>query len=191
MEERQLIQRAKGGDREAFNTLLAMHQRRMFAITMRMFNKHQQDAEDSLQEAMLRIYNSIGGFKEESSFSTWVYRITMNVCLDELRRRKRDHTISIETLAEGGVLIPDDREGPEMIAVRRQALRAIERAIAELPEEMRVPLVLRDIHGYSYEEISNMLGINIGTVKSRISRARKRLRETIQKNPDLYNKSDD
>lgn len=187
MEENRLIQRAAQGDAEAFNALLGAHERRMYAVALRMCG-NPEDAQDCLQEAMLRVCRAIGGFKAQSSFSTWVYRITMNTCLDELRRRKSRPGTSLDGLLDAGWAPVDAGESPEQHALRGETRAGLEACIRELPDDMRAALVLRDIQGLSYDEIAEALNVNVGTVKSRISRARERLREKISARPELFDK---
>ena len=111
MEESLLIKRASGGDTAAFNALMGMHERRMYAVALRMCG-NPEDAQDCLQEAMLLIYRSIAGFKGQASFSTWVYRITMNTCLDELRKRKNRQNTSLDGLLDTGWAPVDGGETP-------------------------------------------------------------------------------
>ncbi|MBQ8507952.1 MAG: sigma-70 family RNA polymerase sigma factor [Clostridia bacterium] len=183
--EQKLIERASGGDPSAFNQLMAAHEKRMYAVALRMFS-NREDAQDCLQEAMLRVYRSIGGFKGQSSFSTWVYRITMNTCLDELRRKKNKQNTSLDGLLDMGWSPTDEGDVPEKHAVRSELRREIRSAIRELPEDMRSAVVLRDIQGFSYDEIAQMLEVNVGTIKSRISRAREKLRGKLQEKPELF-----
>ena len=150
----------------------------MYAVALRMCG-NREDAQDCLQEAMLRVYRAIGGFKGQSSFSTWVYRITMNTCLDELRRKKNRQNTSLDNLLDMGWSPADESNAPEKQAMRSELRRNLNRAIQELPEEMRSAVVLRDIQGFSYDEIARMLEINVGTIKSRISRGREKLREKL------------
>jgi len=187
VEESRLIQRAAGGDPAAFNTLLGQHERRMYAVALRMCG-NPEDAQDCLQEAMMRVWRAISGFKGQSSFSTWVYRITMNTCLDELRKRKNRPSTSLDTLVETGWSPADEDDTPEHHALRREARQSLEGFIQDLPEDMRAAVVLRDIQGYAYEEIAEILGANVGTVKSRISRGREKLREKISSRPELFDK---
>jgi len=189
MEESRLIQRAAKGDAAAFNQLLGMHERRMYAVALRMCG-NPEDAQDCLQEAMLRIFRSITGFKAQSSFSTWVYRITMNTCLDELRRRKNRPNTSLDGLTDAGWAPEDTGPSPEKHAMQSDMGRQLHAMMQELPEEMRSAVVLRDIEGYSYDEIANMLGVNVGTIKSRISRGREKLREKISAKPELFDRLD-
>lgn len=187
MDEARLIQRAARGDAAAFNALMEAHQNRMYAVALRMFGSR-EDAEDCVQEAMLRIYRSLASFKGQSTFSTWVYRITMNICLDEMRRRKNRQGASLDGLLEEGWSPSDDRDTPERHALRREVRGAILQYIRELPEDMRAAVVLRDIQGLSYEDIARALDANVGTIKSRISRGREKLREKIQGQSELFDR---
>ena len=185
VEESKLIRRAADGSADAFNALMGMHERRMYAVALRMCG-NPEDAQDCLQEAMLRIFRSISGFKAQSSFSTWVYRITMNTCLDELRRRKNRPNTSLDGLLDAGWSPSDDEDTPERHAMRGEARQALRRFIGELPEDMRAAVVLRDVEGYSYDEIAEILNTNVGTIKSRISRGREKLRERISAQRELF-----
>lgn len=187
MEENDLIQRASGGDPQAFNTLLGQYESRIYAVAVRTCG-NAEDAKDCLQETMLRIYKSISGFKGQSSFSTWVYRIAMNTCLDELRKRKSRPSASLDALVDEGWSPSSQDEGPERHAIRRERRAALMRIIGELPEDMRAAVVLRDIQNLSYEEIAEALDVNVGTIKSRISRGREKLREKIAANPELFDR---
>lgn len=185
MNDEMLISRAAKGDASAFNELMTQYERKMYSICYRMCQNH-EDAQDCLQEAMLRVYRAISGFKGQSSFSTWLYRVTMNSCLDELRKRKNKQSTSLDNLLESGWSPSDESDTPEHHAVASEKKRALHQAISELPEDMRSAIVLRDIEGFSYEEIADSLGINVGTIKSRISRGREKLREKIRKRPELF-----
>ena len=185
MEESRLIKRASGGDAAAFNSLMSMHEKRMYAVALRMCG-NPEDAQDCLQEAMIRIYRSISGFKAQSSFSTWIYRITMNACLDELRRRKNRPGASLDDMLEAGWAPTSPDDTPERHALRSEVRRTLRDFIGELPEDMRAAVVLRDIEGFSYEEIAGMLDTNVGTIKSRISRGREKLREKIAAKSELF-----
>ena len=187
MEESQLIRRATEGDASAFNTLLGQHERRMYAVALRMCG-NAEDAQDCLQEAMLRVYRAISGFKGQSSFATWVYRITMNTCLDELRKRKNRPGTSLDNLVDSGWSPTDEDDTPERHALRGEVRSSLQAFIRELPEDMRAAIVLRDIEGYAYEEIAQMLDTNVGTIKSRISRGREKLREKIKLKAELFDR---
>ena len=187
MEEDRLIERAMSGDARAFSELMSLHEKRMYAVAVRMCGNH-EDAQDCLQEAMLRIFRAISGFKAQSSFSTWVYRITMNTCLDELRRRKSRPGTSLDGLLDAGWSPTDERDTPEKHAVRSEQMRKLHAFIRELPEDMRAAVILRDIQGMSYEDIATALDTNVGTIKSRISRGREKLREKITAQAELFDR---
>ena len=185
--ENELIERASQGDASAFNELLGAHEQQMYAVCYRMFG-NQPDAQDGLQEAMLRVFKALPTFKGQSAFSTWLYRITMNACLDELRKRKNRTSTSLDGLISDGWSPKSDMESPDEHVIRTERARVLHAAIQELPEEMRSAIVLRDLRGLAYEEIADMLNVSIGTVKSRISRGREKLREKIMTNAELFDK---
>ena len=181
-----LLRRAQKGDADAFEELMAGQESRMYAIALRMMG-NREDAQDCAQEAMVRIYRAMSAFKGQSSLATWIYRITMNTCLDELRRRKTRAATSLDTLLDSGWSPADEGDVPERHAVASEQRRVLDAAIAELPEDMRSAVVLRDVQGFSYDEISAMLEVNVGTIKSRISRGREKLRQILQENSELFN----
>lgn len=185
IDERELIEKAGRGDAYAFEQLISAHENKMYAVALRMCG-NREDAQDCLQEAMLRVYRAMAGFKGQSSFSTWVYRITMNSCLDELRRRKSRTATSLDAMLENGFAPSDEGDTPEQSSLRSEQRRALEQAIAKLPEDMRAAIVLRDIQGCSYDEIAEALNANVGTIKSRISRGREKLRATLLTQPELF-----
>ena len=184
-DENELIKRAGRGDAYAFEQLMTAQESRMYAVALRMCG-NREDAQDCQQEAMLRVYRAISGFKGQSSFSTWVYRITMNSCLDELRRRKSRTATSLDALLETGFAPSDESDTPEQNSLRSEQRRVLEKAIAGLPEDMRAAIVLRDIQGCSYDEIAQTLDANVGTIKSRISRGREKLRAVLSEQPELF-----
>ncbi len=184
-DERELIDRAGRGDSYAFEVLMSAHEHKMYAVALRMCG-NREDAQDCLQEAMIRVYRALSGFKGQSSFSTWVYRITMNSCLDEIRRRKSRASTSLDAMLENGFAPSDNGDTPEQSALRTEQRRLLERAIAQLPEDMRAAIVLRDIQGCSYDEIARTLNANVGTIKSRISRGREKLRAVLSEQGELF-----
>ena len=184
-DEKQLIERASRGEADAFNALLGAHEKQMYAVALRMC-QNRDDAQDCLQEAMIRVFRAISGFKGQSSFATWLYRITMNTCLDELRRRKNRPNASLDSMLDLGWSPVDEGMSPERHAINSETRRQLNAAIARLPDDMRSAIVLRDIHGMTYEEIAAALDINVGTIKSRISRGRMKLREELRTIPELF-----
>lgn len=180
-EEAQRIRAAQRGDASAFEALMAEYEQTIYAVALRMCG-NREDAQDMVQETMLRIFRSIGGFKGNSKFSTWIYRITTNVCLDEFRRKRRRNEQSFEGLTEAGEQFADDvLETPEAHQERTESAQHLQAALLQLPSDLRMAIVLRDVKGFAYDEIAQLTGANLGTVKSRISRARGRLRKIIER----------
>lgn len=174
-----LLKHAQAGDMAAVETLLEQQQNRVYALCLRMMSGSRQDALDMAQEALLRVYRSLGSYKGEAGFSTWVYRLTANVCIDELRRRKRNSTVSMDVLRENGFEPPDKAPSPEQAAVLSEDSEELARAISLLPEDQRAAVLLRDVHGLSYEQVASALEVNMNTAKSRISRGRQKTRELL------------
>lgn len=187
--ERLLISKAKAGDVAAFEQLIEAYQKKVYNLALRMTG-NQEDAADLAQEAFIRVFRSISGFKEQSSFSTWVYRITTNVCLDEIRKRKNRKVISIDEdihMDDGEMRrqIVSDDPLPDELAERAELRGIVNDAINSLPEDQRIVITLRDLNGLSYEEIAQILDIPGGTVKSRINRARQALRNVLSARTEL------
>lgn len=180
--EKQLIMKAKMGDENSFESLISGCQRKAYNIAYRYMN-NEEDAMDALQESFIKVFRHLSSFKEDSRFETWVYRIVVNTCTDMLRKNSSQKiTASIyrqideeETVLE----IPDRSGSPEEIFEKNQKTEHIISCLERLNPDQKEIIVLRDIHGFSYEEISGILACSIGTVKSRINRSRLRLREII------------
>lgn len=150
-----------------------------YRLCLRMMG-NEQDAADMAQEAFLRAWRSLSSYKGQSRFSTWLYRVTSNVCLDELRRRRRGETESMQALEENGFEPVDPAETPGNGAGPRGAAPLTSpRPSLSWARSQRAALILRDVQGLPYEEISQILDLNLNTVKSRISRARSALREIL------------
>ena len=173
--ERENIARAAKGDANAFETLMSAYEKKIYALCLRMMgNPH--DGEDAAQEAMLRIWRTIGQYRFESAFSTWVYRVTASCCMDEIRKRQRHEQPSLEEMGEASGFDPaDGGETPQEQTERKETRSAIRQAIAVVPEGMREVFLLRDVHGLSVEETAQALQIAQGTVKSRLARAREKI----------------
>jgi RNA polymerase sigma-70 factor (ECF subfamily) len=189
--EKYLLEKSKEGDIEAFEYLVTKYQKKVFNIALRLLGNY-DDASELTQEAFIKIYKSIKNFKEESLLSTWIYRIATNVCLDELRKRKKRWVLSLDEeiqSEDGGIhrQVEDDSPTPDVIAEINDTKNTINKAIRKLQEEHRIVLILRDLQGFSYEEIAKIINRPEGTVKSRINRARSELRELLLKNGELFN----
>lgn len=183
MEEQELIQKSQQGDMNAFEQLLLRYEKKVYTIAYKYMGNH-DDASDMAQEAFIKAYQSIGRFRGEASFSTWIGRITANQCLDELRRRKKVQITSLDDeveLEEGSVKkeIADEADTPEEHTIKQETVQYVQSMIGQMREEYRIVLVMRELDGRSYEEIAQALSCSLGTVKSRISRARNYLKEQI------------
>lgn len=189
--EQILLERSKAGDIAAFEMLIEAYQKKIFNLAFRMIGNY-DDAGDLAQEAMIRIFKSISNFKEQSSLSTWIYRITTNVCLDEIRKKKNRKVLSLdeEIHAEDGDMqrqIMSDDPLPDELMEKEELRQIISNAIESLPEDQRLVITLRDIQGLSYDEIAKVLDCPAGTVKSRINRARFALKNVLISKRELLN----
>ena len=182
MTEQELVFRAKAGDDEAFAQLMRDNETRIYNLTLRMTG-NPEDAMDLAQEAFLNAWRGLKFFKGDSAFSTWVYRLASNACIDFLRRKKRrqDISLSMPTDEEDDSQpdIPDERFLPERELERRELRQAVAHGLSRLSDEHRQVLVMREINGLSYQEIADVLDLEAGTVKSRIARARNSLRKIL------------
>jgi RNA polymerase sigma-70 factor (ECF subfamily) len=176
-DDRELVARAQSGDRAAANELLRRHYDRIYAICRRIAG-NDADAADATQEALMAIVRGLDRFDGKAKFSTWSYRVATNACLDELRRRKRRPTpTDMDERADWSTQTADTEAGEfDDRMVERDAMS---QALAELPDDFREPVVLRDVGGLDYAEISQQLGIPPGTVRSRIARGRAKLAEIL------------
>ncbi len=167
-----------------FEKLVLHHERKVYNIAYG-YLKNEADACDATQEAFIKIFKSISSFKGESSIETWIYRITANVCLDFLRKQKNHSSVSLdETFEDENTLKyepPSNIGNPEEEVSKKLLAKSINDALSKLSEEHRVAITMREISGFSYAEIAQILKIEEGTVKSRIARARLKLREILLK----------
>ena len=182
-EERRLIESAQRGEVESFNALVRMYEGRIYNLCYRMLGDA-ESAADASQDAFLSAFRNLRSFRG-GSFRSWVLRIATNTCYDVLRARKRRPTTSLDNETDGEddgspLQIADGGESPDDFALRRELAAAIQHGLATLPEEQRIILILSDIQGLAYEEIAEITSTNLGTVKSRLSRGRARLRDVLK-----------
>jgi len=180
-----LFKKAQNGDIEAFETLIKSYEKLIYNAAYRILG-NAEDAEDASQEVILKAYKSLSACKAPEAFKSWLFRIINNTCIDELRKRKGKTTVSLDigfgseesdSRTENPVL--RDETTPESEFIRNDLNKNIQNAINSLPPDYKTIIVMRDISGLSYEDIASALLINVGTVKSRIARGRKKLREEL------------
>lgn len=189
--EKALIQRCKQGDIAAFNELVERYNKRVFNFAYRMSGNY-DDACDVAQEAFVRVFNAINTFRGEANFTTWLYRIVTNVYLDERKKQKSHMHTSLEDyidLEENSVTrqIEDGRPTPDNVVEQGERDDLLKQAIQELPEYQRMMVVLYHTQSKSYEEIADIMKLPIGTVKSRLNRARLALKEKLEPIRELFN----
>lgn len=178
-----LIERAQRGEYAALCELIGRYERKAYHLAFRLMGNH-ADASDAAQEALVRVYTRLNNFRGDSAFSTWLFRVVTNTCLDELRRRGRFRFASLDDplLSDEGCMprqALDDRDGPVDAAERREVQWLVRAAIRRLPADYRAVVVLRDLQSLSYSEIASVLGTSVGTIKSRLHRARLALRSIL------------
>ena len=178
-----LIKRSQKGDVEAFEELIRDYKKIAFNIALRIL-KNKEDAEDISQEALIKAYSSIDRFNMKSTFKTWLYRIVVNSCLDFKRKRSLatyslDEPIKTQT-SEVKMQIEDNKNNPDVIFEKELNSKMVLEAVNQLEYDFKTIIILRDIQGFSYQEISEILSCNPGTVKSRLNRARKKLKTVLE-----------
>jgi RNA polymerase sigma-70 factor (ECF subfamily) len=186
MDEQALIAAARRGDAQAFNKLVLTYQSIVYNVAYRIV--HDQDAAaDATQDAFLSAFHALGSFRG-GSFKAWLLRIVTNACYDHLRAIQRRPTSSLDDLQvdpDHSAMLLDRAESPEEHALRQDLGRAIQAGLDELPVDQRTTLILSDIQGFSYEEIAQATSVSLGTVKSRLSRGRARLRDYLRQREEL------
>lgn len=182
--ERWLIEESRKGNVDAFEELIKGYKKSAYNIALRVM-RNAEDAEDASQEALIKIFKNISSFNMESTFKVWMYRVVVNTCID-FKRRKNVNTLSIDEtidLGSGREIqreIPDESNNPDALIERNYSTQLVNDAINMLEDDFKTIIILRDIKGFTYDEISQILSCNLGTVKSRLSRARKRLKELLE-----------
>lgn len=180
--DEELVARAMGGDLESFNQLVLRWERPIYALAYRVIGR-EEDARDVCQETFLRAFRALGGFKGQAKFSSWLYRITLNLCRDWIRRERRQ---PIAQAPEGVDLIElagetEPSESVEELVARKEIGAAIAQAMALLPEEQRTAIVLKEYHGLTFQEIADMLDCPLSTVKTRLYQGLTVLRRQLER----------
>jgi len=185
-QERKIIEQVVAGDHDAFELLVKKYEDKVYHLCLRMCADPEQ-AKDLAQEAFIKAWRGLRFYKHEAAFSTWLYRITVNCARDHCRSENRRPAVSLTPAEDGNgepieidVPVTEGDEVPESALDRKETVRAVRRAIESLPEDMRQVIILRDLQELPYAEIASLMGIEVGTVKSRISRGRAALRELLQ-----------
>jgi RNA polymerase sigma-70 factor (ECF subfamily) len=174
LSDEELIRLSQKGDLESFGVLVERYQKRVFAVVYGLVHDA-DEAQDLTQESFIRAYHAIENFRGASRFYTWIYRITVNLCMDHFRKEGAERSrLSAEQSMEFDPLTPD------LVAAQREMSQAVHQAIRALPVDQRTVIVLRELEGLSYKEIAQVVGSSMGTVMSRLFYARKRLRELLK-----------
>lgn len=173
--ETELIEACKQGDREAFHSLFETHKDRVYTIALH-YSGNDSTARDVTQQVFLKLFTTISQFREDSQFTTWLYRIVANACADEHRKRRRFVPFSPEVEVRN-MSVKSDQESTYQ---RREVARSVRGAIKELSPKLRLPILLKYVEGMSYDEIAEALGVSIGTVSSRLNRGHKTLARKLE-----------
>ncbi len=185
MEEKELIFRCQQGDEAAFEALIHLHEKKVYALCRRMC-RDEDDALEAAQDTFLAVWRGIGSYRADAAFSTWLYRLATNACLDLLRReKKRAEDVSLDD-EERYIEPSDPTPMPEESVERAETQRMVREALYALPENYRQVLILRELEQLSYAEIAEIAQLDVGTVKSRISRARTALRNYLAASGNFF-----
>ncbi len=180
----ELVEEFRGGNQESFEELINRYAAKAFSLATRL-TKNQEDAEEVLQDVFVTVYRKIAGFQGKSSFSSWLYRITVNCSFMKLRKRKMDQSVSIEDIPQPlqkTLGVPRNlHQEADAITMRHQVSSALEEAISRLPDEYRPVFILRDVDGLTSREVSKILNLTVPAVKSRLHRSRMMLRRKLAK----------
>ena len=179
-----LLRKAQHGDPEAFEQLITPLEQLIWRICWH-YTGNRESAEDCGQETMIRIWRSLDSYRGDCALESWVYRIAANCCMDYLRKKKRDKSVSMEPMREQGFDPADPSLGTEEQVVAADEQKRLREAIAQLPENQREALILTQLEKVPYEEAAKLLGVSEGTIKSRVNRAKARLKEILSEGREL------
>jgi len=182
--DEELVARSIGGDQESFNQLVLRWERPIYALAYRVIGR-EEDARDVCQETFLRAFRALNGFRGQAKFSSWLYRIALNLCRDWVRKERRTPVIQapeeLEVLEMAAVREPTP--SVEDLVARRELTRVVERAMARLPEEQRTAIILKEYHELTFQEIADLVGCPLSTVKTRLYQGLSVLRRELARSP--------
>jgi RNA polymerase sigma factor (sigma-70 family) len=179
-QELEWIQAVLSGDKEAYGHIINKYKNQLYATILRM-TKHPQDAQDLVQEAFIKVYHQLGKYDQKGKFSSWMFRVAINHCMDEFRKKRYKMTSVEENEAK---LLNTNH--PEVIFLKKEKNRQLEKLIETLPEDERLIILLRYVNELSYDEISELLEIQLATVRNKLHRAKKKMRNTAKKEGGCY-----
>lgn len=178
--DEELVARSMAGDHDSFNQLVTRWERPIYALAFRVLGR-EEDARDICQETFLRAFRAMPGFKGEAKFSSWLYRIALNLCRDWIRRRRRQPVVEVPEDVDLSDLaaLQGPSESIEDLVARRRLSEAVGLAMAQLPEEQRTAIVLKEYHGLTFQEIADLQGCPLSTVKTRLYQGLSQLRRAL------------
>ena len=181
--DEELVSRSIGGDADSFNQLVLRWERPIYALAYRVIGR-EEDARDVCQETFLRAFRALGGFRGQAKFSSWLYRIALNLCRDWVRRQRRTPVVPLPEDVDVIELAAsrEPTEPIEELVARRDLTRAVEKAMARLPEEQRTAIILKEYHGLTFQEIADLVGCPLSTVKTRLYQGLTVLRRELDQN---------
>lgn len=180
----ELIAEFQKGNESSFEELIQRYSNKVYSLASRL-TRNNEDAEEVLQDVFVTVYRKIAGFEGKSSFSSWLYRVTVNAAFMKLRKRRQDHSVSLEDLMSQIHVVPALRSPEHVhvdsISIKNEMLEALEQAIQKLPDEYRPVFILRDVDGLTSREVGKILDLTVPAVKSRLHRSRLMLRRKLQR----------
>ncbi|MEH7387295.1 RNA polymerase sigma factor [Bacillus sp. JJ1521] len=183
-EEFQWIQEVLSGNKQAYSHIINKYKNQLYATILRM-TKNPHDAQDLVQEAFIKVYYQIDKYNEKGSFSSWFYRVAINHCMDEFRKKRSKQVEMNEEL------MGKNPNHPEVVYLKREENRQIELLLVTLPEDERMIMLLRYVNELSYEEISELVDVPVSTVRNKLHRAKKKLRNTVNREGGYFNEMSD
>lgn len=181
--DEELVTRSVGGDKESFNQLVVRWERPIYSLAYRVLGR-EEDARDVCQETFLRAFRALPGFKGQAKFSSWLYRIALNLCRDWIRRQRRAPVVQMPEDADAIEMVGErgPAESIESLVARRELSAVVEVAMAKLPEDQRTAIILKEYHGMTFQEIADLQGCPLSTVKTRLYQGLSVLRRHLEKN---------